>query len=64
MPNSVDTAPAKNPLKVRAGQLSAARRWGTPATVRIDDLHPAVRRAVLALVRADEGAREAVDHAA
>jgi hypothetical protein len=59
VPNSVDTAPAKNPQKVRAGQLSAARRWGTPAAVRIDDLHPAVRHAVLALIRADEAARAA-----
>ena len=47
----------KDPLKVRAGQLSAAKRWGTQATVRIDDLHPAVRIAVLALIRANEATR-------
>ena len=58
MPNAVD-APAKNPLKVRAGQLSAAKRWGSQATVRIDDLHPTVRAAVLAMLRADEAAKKA-----
>ena len=51
----------KDPLKVRAGQISAAKRWGTPATVRIDDLNPAVRQAVLALIRANEAARAATD---
>ena len=63
MPKSVDTVPAKNPLKVRAGQLSAARRWGTQATVRIDDLQPTVRAAVLALIRANEAAKKAAPNA-
>ena len=46
----------KDSLKVRAGQFGAAKRWGTPVTVRIDDLHPAVREAVLALLRAGKAA--------
>ena len=53
----------KDPQKVRAGQLSAAKRWGTQAAVRIDDLHPAVRAAVLALLRADQAAKETVPNA-
>lgn len=47
------SAPAKDPLKVAAGQASARARWGLyPRTVRLDDLTSDQRRLVLALVSA------------
>jgi hypothetical protein len=43
----------KDPIKVRAGQTGARKRWGEePRVVRLDDLTPAQRRLVLALVEA------------
>ena len=46
--------PGKDPVKVRAGQLGAERRWGPPGTrtVRIGDLTVEQRRLVLALIDA------------
>lgn len=44
----------KDPVKVKAGQAGAAKRWGGPETkvVRLDDLTAPQRRLVLALVDA------------
>jgi hypothetical protein len=42
----------KNPKKVASGKKAAAARWGDPRIVRLDDLTPAQRRLVLALVDA------------
>ena len=54
----------KDPIKVEAGRLGARKRWGAQRVARLDSLDPRVREAVLALIRADEAAREAVDDAA
>ncbi|MDP8905499.1 MAG: hypothetical protein M3N29_09365 [Chloroflexota bacterium] len=44
---------SKNSVKQRAGRAGARRRWGdTPRVVRLDDLTPAQRRVVLALLNA------------
>jgi len=43
---------SKNPVKQRAGQLGARRRWGEPGVVRLDQLTAPQRRLVLALVDA------------
>jgi hypothetical protein len=44
---------AKDPKKVRAGQIGARTRWGPePRVVRLDELTAAQRRLVLALVSA------------
>lgn len=40
----------KNPKRVEAGKKAAATRWGEPRVVRLDDLTPAQRRLVLALI--------------
>lgn len=42
----------KDPKKVAAGQKGAATRWGEPRVVRLDELTPAQRRLVLALIDA------------
>lgn len=42
----------KNPKKVEAGKKAAAARWGDPRVVRLDELTPAQRRLVVALVDA------------
>ncbi len=55
------TTATKNPVKVKAGLASAAKRWGPePRVVRLDELSPPQRRLVLALVDAarQETARE------
>ncbi len=55
------TIAAKNPVKVKAGLASAAKRWGPePRVVRLDDLTAPQRRLVLALIDAArlEAARE------
>jgi hypothetical protein len=54
-------AAEKNPTKVRAGQIGAAKRWGPePRVVRLDELDAPQRRLVLALIDAarQERARE------
>lgn len=44
---------AKDPTKVRAGQLGAQKRWGEqPRIVRLDDLTASQKRLVVALVEA------------
>lgn len=45
---------AKDPIKVRAGEIGARKRWGDHPTrvVRLDSLTPEQRRLVLALVAA------------
>ena len=40
----------KNPVKVRAGALGAALRWGPKRVIRLDDLTGPQRALVLALV--------------
>lgn len=45
----------KNPKKVEAGRRGAEKRWGEPRVIRLDDLTPAQRRLIVALV---EAARE------
>lgn len=42
----------KNPTKQRAGKLGAARRWGDPGVIRLDELSAPQHRLVLALVEA------------
>jgi hypothetical protein len=56
----------KDPVKVRAGQLGAQKRWADHAarTVRLDELTPEQRRLVLALVEAAKSGEKAVDDAA
>jgi hypothetical protein len=56
--------PLSTPPKSAAHVKAARARWGEPRSVRLDALEPHVRAAVLALVRADEAARQAVDDAA
>lgn len=52
---------AKNPVRVRAGQIGARVRWGEPRVVRLDDLTSEQRALVMALVNAarDQQSREA-----
>lgn len=49
----------KDPKRVAAGRKAAAARWGEARIVRLDDLTPAQRRLVLALVDAAKEANEA-----
>ena len=42
----------KNPVYVEAGRRGARARWGEPRVLRLDELTPAQRRVVLALVDA------------
>lgn len=48
----------KDPKRVAAGKVGATKRWGEPRILRLDDLTPAQRRLVLALI---EAAREQND---
>lgn len=50
MPGAVSDS--KDPVKVAAGRRGAQKRWGDPGVVRLDELTPAQRRLVLALVDA------------
>ena len=50
----------KNPAKVRAGQISAEKRWGPRRVVRLDSLTPEQRRLVLALIDAAKSPTEQV----
>lgn len=55
----------KDPLKVRAGQMGAVKRWGDePRVLRLDQLPDAKRRIILALVELGEPERESVHDAA
>lgn len=59
---SVDSpARPKEAWRVAAGKEGARRRWGDgpPKTVRLADLHPADREAVLAILRARRNAEAA-----
>lgn len=49
----------KNPVFVESGRRGARSRWGPERVARLDSLDPRVREAVLALIRADEAARNA-----
>lgn len=52
----------KDPAKVRAGAIGAAKRWSDPANrrvVRLDSLEPPVAAAVRALIAADAAAKQA-----
>lgn len=59
MAGAVSDSP-KNPVKQRAGQIGARRRWGEPGVVRLDELTAPQRRLVMALVEAAraEGSRD------
>ena len=46
----------KNPKRVEAGKKAAATRWGEPRVVRLDDLTPAQRKHVMAVVEVHEEA--------
>ena len=55
------TIATKNPVKVKAGLASAAKRWGPePRVVRLDDLTAPQRRLVLALIDAAKKEASAV----
>jgi hypothetical protein len=45
---------AKNPVKVRAGKIGAASRWGPRRIVRLDELDADTARLIRALVDAAE----------
>lgn len=49
----------KNPAAVELGRRGARRRWGEPRHLKLADLDPATRTAILALVEADQAARTA-----
>jgi hypothetical protein len=60
---------AKNPVKVRAGAIGAAKRWSghAPTTVRLDALRPEARRLIVSLIeaaRAAEAVAESEDRGA
>jgi hypothetical protein len=57
--SSPDPTPTKHPGKVRAGQIGSRRRWGPQRILRLDQLQPIVREAVLALIAAHEAAEKA-----
>lgn len=44
----------KDPKRVAAGKKAAAARWGDKRVVRLNELTPAQRRLVLALIEAME----------
>lgn len=48
--------PMKDPKRVAAGKKAALARWGDKRVVRLNELTPAQRRLVLALVDAMEEA--------
>ena len=55
----------KNPVKVRAGQVGARKRWGDyPRILRLDELPLEKRRIILALVDLGKPEEKAVDDAA
>lgn len=56
VPSSV--VPVKSAARVAAGEANARVRWGPPRVARLDDLTPAQRHAVLALVDAMNAAKE------
>jgi hypothetical protein len=49
----------KDPVKVAAGRAGAAVRWPERRHLRLDELEPAVRAAVHALITADIAAKQA-----
>ena len=51
----------KNPKRVEAGKKAAAARWGDPRVVRLDDLTPAQRRLVMALIEAQRESNRAME---
>lgn len=51
----------KDPKRVAAGKKAAHARWGEARVVRLDELTPAQRRLVLALI---DAAKEANDRLA
>ena len=48
----------KDPKRVAAGKKAAAARWGDKRIARLDELTPAQRRLVLALIDAAKEANE------
>jgi hypothetical protein len=59
--DSPEAPPARDPKKVRAGQIGAEARWHerTPRVLHIEDLTIEQRRLVLALVEAARSAKPA-----
>ena len=51
----------KDPKRVAAGKKAAAARWGDKRIVRLDQLDPAGRRLVIALIEALEENQKARD---
>lgn len=50
---------AREPIsRQESGRRGAQKRWGEPRNVRLTDLQPATRKAILALVEADRAARD------
>lgn len=50
----------KDPVRVESGRRGAEKRWSNPdnrRNVRLDELQPSVRAAVVALIEADRAAR-------
>jgi hypothetical protein len=47
-----------NPVFVESGRVGARRRWGPTRVVRLDDLNPDERNAVVTLVRLFGAKRE------
>ena len=45
----------RDPQKVAAGRASAAKRWGPPRVIRLDDMTAPQRRVILALIDAAKG---------
>ena len=52
------TPTPKDPDKVRAGQIGARRKWGRQRVLRLDTLAEPVRRAIEALISAEQRAQE------
>ena len=48
----------KDPRFVESGRRGARLRWGGRRLVRLSELHPHVRAAVVALVEADEATKQ------
>jgi hypothetical protein len=50
-----------DPRFIEAGRSGALKRWGGQRIVRLDSFDPTVRDALLALLRAMDGARKEPD---
>lgn len=55
--------PGKALTFAEAGRRGARKRWGEPRHVKLNELQPAIRAAVVALIEADLQARAAAEAA-